>query len=152
MIWSVKNDYCISCNSTIYPHKGKGLCSKCYRVYKEFENLDKADEIDIEKFIYKYIPFSKDRSELKSQTLNAQKEQIKIAIENRKLRYLKWYGQIETGSANADILKLEMILNDLAFKILRNNDLYTGKLLYFNTRFNEEQRKIIILKLLLMLV
>jgi len=38
--WSVKYDRCVVCGTTNYPHNGKGLCVKCYKVirYKAKKN------------------------------------------------------------------------------------------------------------------
>jgi hypothetical protein len=62
------------------------------------------------------------------------------------------YGEIESRKINVDIVKLEMILNEVALRVTKKDNFYTNKLLSFNTRFNEEQRKIITLKLLRMLI
>jgi hypothetical protein len=62
------------------------------------------------------------------------------------------YGEIESRKINVDIVKLEMILNEVALRVTKEDNFYTNKLLSFNTRFNEEQRKIITLKLLRMLI
>ena len=151
MNWSVKHRNCISCNTTLYPHKSNGLCTKCKRVYEEIEKLKNANEGELEDFRYKYISIPM-IYEIKSKDIEVQKDIIKIQIENKKLFYLRQYGEIESRKINVDIVKLEMILNEVALRVTKKDNFYTNKLLSFNTRFNEEQRKIIALKLLRMLI
>lgn len=55
MKWSIKNESCLSCNTTIKPHKSKGYCTKCYPVKKEIEKLEKASEKELDDFRIKYI-------------------------------------------------------------------------------------------------
>ena len=113
MKWSIKNDYCISCNSTYYKHKGKGLCSKCYSISTEIKKLDNASENELDNFILKYIS-SLDKNKLKSLDINMQKEEIKNIIISKKLKYLIQYGQIESNKIKVDIVKIETILNEIS--------------------------------------
>jgi hypothetical protein len=151
MRWGVKNKNCSSCNTTLYPHRSNGLCTKCKRVYEEIEKLKNANEGELEDFRYKYISIPM-IYEIKSKDIEVQKDIIKSKIENKKLLYLRLYGAIESRKINVDIVKLEMILNEVAHRVTKKDNFYTNKLLYFNTRFNEEQREIIALKLLRMLI
>lgn len=151
MKWSQKYNNCVSCNSTYYKHKSKGLCSKCEPVQKEIEKLNNSTEIEIESFRQKYVS-CQNYIEIKSKDLKYQKEYIKGKIEFKKLRLLRQYGHIELGNIKVDKLTLENIFNELARIIVNNDNFYTNKLLCFDTRFSEEQRKIIALKLLQLII
>lgn len=151
MTWSKDFKSCKSCDTTIFEHKGKGLCSRCYSANKEIEKLNSSHGQNLELFIYKYIPV-RDIVSLKSKSVVTQKKIIKKNIEYRRLRYLKFYGLIRKNSLTLDILQLENIFNDVAWRVTKQERFFTNGLSSFFTRFTKEQRKIIALKLLLMII
>ncbi len=151
MKWSKHSEKCTSCNTTLFEHKGNGLCSRCYSVSKEVQKLNAATGQDLEMFIYKFIPV-RDQINIKTKSDIEQKKTIKKYILSKRLGYLKLYGQIENDSLKVDIVRLEDILNEIARRVTKQTRFYTNGLLYFDTRFTKEQRKIIALKFLLMLI
>jgi len=46
MKWNKKYDKCISCGSTEWEHKAKGLCKKCYPLIIKREVIEKWDSND----------------------------------------------------------------------------------------------------------
>jgi len=141
----------LKCKTTLFHHKGHGLCTKCYDVVKKIHEVENSNDAELEKFRIKYIPASKINI-FKSENIQSQKEIIKKEIENKSLKYIKQYGEIESENIRVDIVKLETILNEISRRIGNNDNLYTNHLMSFNSHFNEKQRKIIALKLLYMLV
>ena len=54
--WSKGHPACISCHSANKPHKGKGLCSRCYPIYRKLElisNWEFGKEETLVEFPYK---------------------------------------------------------------------------------------------------
>ncbi len=150
MGWSRNHQRCISCNSTYFNHKARGLCTKCYRVHRESEKIHKFndDEFEIQK---NKLPFFTIRHYEEKKIIITPKILIK-ELESKKLKYLRQYGAIESDNINVDVVKLEMILNEIASRCGRKDNLFTNHLMRLNTTFNENQRKIIALKLLEILI
>jgi hypothetical protein len=149
MSWSRKFNRCLECNTSIYPHKSGGFCSRCYRANKEIEKLNNSD--DIEHFKYKYLGVHGIQA-ISGRPIANQKQAIRKAIRAKRLYYLKLYGQIESGQLSIEILRLEEIMNEIARRLTNKTRFYTNDLMFFATRFSEPQRKIVALKLLKMLV
>ena len=151
MGWSKHFEKCKSCNTTLFEHKGNGYCTRCYSAIKEITALNQAFGQTLEMFIYKYIPVQ-EVQKIKAESIEMQKKTLEKCIIYKRLHYLKLYGEIDSDSVDVDILKLENIFNDIALRVTNQGRFYTNKLLYFDTRFSKEQRKIIALRLLLMLI
>jgi len=151
MKWSRKFEKCISCETTLFKHKAEGFCTRCYVVEGVIKRLNSTKEDGIEEFIVKYISANK-FYDFKNESLSTQKEIISEKIRFKRLHFLRQYGMIENNKVSVDIVKLEGLFNEISRRINGNNSFYTQKLMPFDTKFNAEQRKIIALKLLLMLI
>ena len=149
--WSKRFEKCTSCDTVLFEHKGNGLCSRCYSVSKEIEKLNAASGQVLEILIYKFIPV-RDVINVKSESIAKQKEIIKKHIISKRLYYLKLYGQIKNDSLAVDIVRLEDIFNEIGRRVTKQTRFYTNGLSRLKEWFTEEQRKIIALKLLLMLI
>lgn len=151
MTWTSKYKKCTNCNTSLFPHKAKGLCTKCYRTFNEMQKVDNANEIALDILRHKFLSVHK-INDTKQKPFSIQKEIIQKAIKYRRLKYLELYGSIESGSINVDILKLESIFNDIAKRVTKKERFYSNGLMSYQTRHTEEQRKYIALTLLKMLV
>ena len=151
MSWSQKHAMCIKCESTFFSHKGHGLCRKCYEFKKRIEKLKNLSKEEYGRYIVELLP-----SDDWTETQNKSKEEIVDIIaplkEDKELRWLKMYGRIQNNTENLDVVKLEIIMNEIARNLGKREGFYTLDLLVFDTRFTKGQRKILALKLLKMLI
>jgi hypothetical protein len=150
-MWSKKHKNCQSCKSTLFQHIGKGLCKKCYRVIQRKSNLNKElNSLNDEDIINKKRPL------LPHKYLNItnRKELIDVFLrqEEAKLYYLKFYGKLESGEMTLDLPKFELIFNDISLKMKRDKSFFTQKLNRLFTSLDEEQRKVVIMQLLKLLI
>ena len=121
MNWSRNHERCTSCKTTLFKHKGNGLCAKCYPIDREIKKMKSLNEKKLDIYIIKNI-FIPDIPKLKSKDVRTQKEIIQKEIEFKKLRYLRQYGCIESGDIVVNIVLLENILNEIRGRIIKNND------------------------------
>src|SRR5690606_4999844 len=113
-MWAKTANKCKNCATNLYSHKAKGLCTKCYRVFRELEKIDKLESTDKDAFeiLYTFIPFTI-HAELKQKDIAQQKEKLKKAVKDRRLRYIELYGAIESGALDMNILRLEDVFNEI---------------------------------------
>ncbi|MCC6838212.1 MAG: hypothetical protein IT234_06715 [Bacteroidia bacterium] len=143
---NINTDICKNCKTSLYKIIAKKLCQKCYNIHSKCLKIDNLKTNDFEREKIKHATIS-ELQDLKQMDISKQKEFIKNKI-NAKLSHIKLYGEIENNRKDVSILLLENIFNEISTKITKNRTLYTSDLMYFDTRFNKEQRKIIALKLL----
>lgn len=149
-MWNKNYKNCISCHSTLFPYKGKGMCNKCYRVNAQINALDHMSESELQNRLLTSCLFE-DRKNFNEKTMKNKIDVIKNSLE-RKLYYIRKYGSIEHNNLKVNILELEEIFNAVAKRAGKSSSFYTQDLLLFDTRFSHEQRKIIALKLLKLLI
>lgn len=150
MSWSQKHAMCVNCQSTLFSHKGHGLCGKCYVVKKRIEKLKTLSKEEYGSYIVKLL-----HTDYWRETQNKSKEEIFDIIarlkEDKELGWLKMYGRIQNDTENLDVDKLEIILNEIARRLRKGQRFYRNEHV-FDTRFTYEHRKILALKLLKMLI
>lgn len=150
-MWSRKHENCQSCNSALFEHKARGLCTMCYRVDRKKSKME--NELND---LSDYVIFETKRPLLPHFYWSCNKrDQIISAIleqEESKLHYLKIYGRLESGEMKPSLLNFEFIFNEISKRFRKGNNFYTQKLHTLHYSLNEEQRKLVIMHLTKVLV
>jgi hypothetical protein len=140
--WSKKFDRCQQCGTDRFPHKAKGLCTRCYRLVKMLEQAQKWDVSRPESL--KGHPFQSPSDPVRSDSNHFERlrSYYITAIQDR-LRLLKAREDKLHGPICG--LDLEYMLIDVARLCRVNNErnLFGGMATAIDYKFTEKQVKIL---------
>jgi hypothetical protein len=135
--WSKKFGKCQQCGTKRFKHKAKGLCTRCYRLLRKLEQVDRWDLSDPKSL----KGYPRESCFHDPETL-ARVRAFEAREIRERLDYLKYAETILERPING--LDLEGMLNNIARQCgVKKQQLFFGTASSINFHFNPEQRRIL---------
>lgn len=134
--WSQKFDKCENCTTIRFPHKSRGLCSRCYPLQLRLDHIDKWDLNKIET-LKGYPNDMMFHTEDRFQKI---KKGFKKQIKDRLFSLTYTEGEFEKIPSGHD---LEFKFRRIARLTNADSDLFFKSADTFNREFNDRQRKVL---------
>ena len=137
MPWSTKHEQCVSCGTARRPHKGRGLCSRCYALTRKLEQVQQWDTSDPKTLKGCPLPGAHADPKRVARFKASFAKQLREQLDSLRQRELKLAGPI-------DGLDLELMLERVA-ALARGPraGLYNGLATLLQSALDDDQRHLI---------
>lgn len=145
--WHKKYNSCTSCGTEEWPYRSRGLCNKCYPLIIKSERIKLWNKDDLSTI--KEIDSYTRAFLIKGNKLEIAKESLIKQI-NERLNLYRRYN--EKGEASGIAIEYSLRAVSRITNNVNNDDFFYGSVTRYNDHFNNDQRRIILKDILLILI